>query len=191
MQPLSDQSIIATITAAQRYDSAAFDQLYTHYADALFRYLYARCGDPALAEELLSDLWLRVVERIGAFRQPARGADLAFSGWLYQIARNLVIDYYRRNKRPQVPLHDAIQSNEPDLGLNIEHMEDKHAIKAALDGLTPDQRTVVVLRFFEERSSAEVAALTGRTETAVKALQHRALAALARALGNWRDVEAA
>jgi RNA polymerase sigma-70 factor, ECF subfamily len=189
MQPLADSLLLNTIKAAQCYDSTAFDQLYSHYTDALYRYIFARCGDTAAAEELLGDLWLRVVERITSFRMPDHGAEVAFTAWLYQIARNLVIDRYRKRKYASGPLDDSWQSGDPAVEDEIERREHHHALKAALTTLTPDQREIVMLRFFEERTSSEVARLTGRSETAVKALQHRALGALARALGAWRHVE--
>jgi RNA polymerase sigma-70 factor (ECF subfamily) len=189
MQPLADSILVNIIKAAQHHDSAAFDQLYAHYTDALYRYIYARCGDTAAAEELLGDLWLRVVERIAGFRMPAQGAEVAFTAWLYQIARNLVIDRYRRHKHPVTALDDGWESRDPAVAEEIERREHHRALQEALNTLTPDQREIVVLRFYEERTSSEVARLTGRSETAVKALQHRALGALARVLGAWRHVE--
>ncbi len=189
MQSLADRHLVDIIKAAQQHDSAAFDHLYAHYTDALYRYIYARCGDTAAAEELLGDLWLRVVERIARFRLPDHGAEIAFTAWLYQIARNLVIDRYRKHKHTNSLLDDTWQSADPLVEDEIERRVHHHALQAALTTLTPDQREVVVLRFFEERTSSEVARLTGRSETAVKALQHRALGALARVLGAWRHVE--
>lgn len=189
MQPLADRALVSVIKAAQRHDSVAFDRLYTHYTDALYRYVYARCGDAVLAEELLGELWLRVVERITSFRLPADGAEVAFTAWLYQIARNLVVDAYRKKKHVTLPLDDSWQSLDPAVDEEIGRRAHYDALQDALGRLTPDQREVVMLRFFEGRTSAEVAHLTGRSETAVKALQHRALGALAHVLGAWRHVE--
>jgi RNA polymerase sigma-70 factor (ECF subfamily) len=189
MQPLAHRFLIDLIQAAQEHEQSAFDQLYSHYADALHSYLYSRCGDPVLAEDLLGDLWVRVVERLPSFRLPASGAEVAFTGWLFQIARNLVIDQQRRKRRTDVPLTEGVRSGALAPELAAEQHEEAQALYSALAILTPDQREIVVLRFFQELTSAEIAARTQRTEGAVKALQHRALATLARALARYRSVE--
>jgi RNA polymerase sigma-70 factor (ECF subfamily) len=170
-----------TISRAQRGDQEAFDAIYARFADPLYRYLYARVGDGAIAEELFGELWLRVVERLGAFRPPASGAEHAFAAWLYRIAHNLAVDSLRR--RGGLPLDAEIVSREPGPDEQVIGGEERTTLRDALAQLTPDQREVVVMRFYEERSSAEVAALTGRSEGAVKVMQHRALHALARLLG--------
>jgi RNA polymerase sigma-70 factor, ECF subfamily len=171
------------LTRAQGGDQRAFDVIYNRFADPLFRYLYARCGDASQAEELYGDLWLRVVERIGGFRPPPSGVEAAFAAWLYRIAYNLVIDSVRRKGGQGVPLDIEIASNEPPHEERLIAEDETAALRAAVERLTPDQREVVMMRFFEERSNAEVAALTGRSEGAVKVMQHRALGALARFLG--------
>lgn len=169
---------------AQGGDQRAFDVIYTRFADPLFRYLYARCGDASQAEELHGDLWLRVVERLGSFTPPPNGVDAAFAAWLYRIAYNLVIDSVRKRGGSQsMPLEVDLASHDPHPDERLIAADDTSALRAAIERLTPDQREVVVMRFFEERSNAEVAALTGRSEGAVKVMQHRALGALARFLG--------
>lgn len=174
------------IERAQRGDHGAFDLIYDRFADALFRYMYARCGDPALAEDLLGDLWVRVVERLPSFRQPPSGVEPAFAGWLYRIAHNLVIDSFRRKGAANLPLDPAVSARGPTPDEQAIEGDERRRLHAAIARLTPDQREVVVMRFIEERSNAEVAALTGRSEGAVKVMQHRALAALAKLLGGSR-----
>jgi len=178
-----ESNLSEVLTRAQEGDQRAFDVIYQRFGDPLFRYLYARCGDASQAEELHGDLWLRVVERLGSFRPPPNGVDAAFAAWLYRIAYNLVIDSVRRRHGSGVPLDLDIASREPAPEEQIIAASETEALRAAIDRLTPDQREVVVMRFFEERSNAEVAALTGRTEGAVKVMQHRALGSLARFLG--------
>lgn len=171
------------LAKAQGGDQRAFDVLYNRFADPLFRYLYARCGDASQAEELHGDLWLRVVERLGSFRPPESGADAAFAAWLYRIAYNLAIDSVRKKGSSNMPLDTDLPSRDPHPDERLIADDDTTALRAAVERLTPDQREVVMMRFFEERSSAEVAALTGRSEGAVKVMQHRALGSLARLLG--------
>lgn len=179
----SEGNLGEVLARAQGGDQRAFDVIYARFADPLFRYLYARCGNASLAEELYGDLWLRVVERLGSFRPPPSGADAAFAAWLYRIAYNLVIDSVRRKGGHGVPLDVELASSDPHPDERLVAADETEALRAAIERLTPDQREVVVMRFFEERSNAEVAALTGRSEGAVKVMQHRALGSLARFLG--------
>ena len=177
------------IKSAQAGDQVAFDRLYHRYTDALYRYIYHQCYDAPMAEEVLGELWLRVVERVGQFKPPSDHVEQAFTGWLYRIARNLMIDQYRRRKRhPHVSLPETIESNDA-IAEQAEDRANRAEVQAALQKLTDGQRDVVVLRFFEGYTSAEVAEITGRTEYAVKSLQHRALAALERVLRKWKHSE--
>jgi RNA polymerase sigma-70 factor (ECF subfamily) len=178
--------LASTVAQAQFGDQVAFDAIYDHFADALFRYLYARCGDAALAEELTGDVWVRVVERLPAFRFPGGDPEAAFAGWLYRIARNLVIDSYRRRRITNVPLSDALSSHEAPPEERVIAGDDRRALRVAIERLTAEQREVLLLRFVEGCTTAEVALLTGRSENAVKVMQHRALSALSRMLGGRR-----
>ena len=178
--------LASTVARAQAGDQAAFDAIYDRFADALFRYLYARCGDSGLAEELTGDVWVRVVERLPAFRFPEGDSEAAFAGWLYRIARNLMIDSYRRRHTTSVPLSERLSSHDQPPDERVIAGDDRRALRAAIERLTAEQREVLLLRFVEERSNAEVALLTGRSENAVKVMQHRALGALARLLGGRR-----
>ncbi len=96
--PRSGSELASIVVRAQEGDQAAFDMIYEQFADALFRYLYARCGSAALAEELTGDVWVRVVERLPTFRFAGDNSEAVFAAWLYTIARNLLIDYYRRKR---------------------------------------------------------------------------------------------
>jgi len=176
-----------TVARAQEGDQVAFDAIYDRFADALFRYLYMRCTDAMLAEELTSDLWVRVVERLPAFRFPGGDPEAAFAGWLYRIARNLVIDNYRRKRNTNVPLTETLSARDAPPDERVIAGDDRRALHAAIGKLTAEQREVLLLRFIEERSNAEIARLTGRSENAVKVMQHRALDTLARMLGRRRE----
>ncbi len=178
--------LASAVTRAQAGDTAAFDIIYERFADPIFRFVYVRCGDVTLAEELSGDLWVRVVEKLPSFQFPNGEPEAAFAGWLYTIARNLVIDHSRRKRYDQQPLLETLSSRDatPDDQALVgeEHLELRHAVER----LTPDQRTVVFLRFVEDRSNADVARLMDKSEGAVKLLQYRALDALARILSGRR-----
>lgn len=179
---LSQSLDLATLVRrAQAGDSAAFETIYHHFADPIFRFLYARCGDAGLAEELAGDFWVRVVEQMPRFRYPADRGDAVFAGWLYRIARNMVIDAHRQRAKSPLDLDETTVVVDEDPNARVIAAEDRDELRAAVEQLTPEQREVVLLRFVEERSHAEVAMLTGSTEGAVKVMQHRALKALARA----------
>src|SRR5690242_15098303 len=94
-------SDIATLlTRAQHNDGVAYEAIYQRYAGQLQRYLYSRCRNWDLAEELLSDVWLRVVQYLPRFRIPSDGADPAFTRWLYTICHNQLCDAARRSQPP-------------------------------------------------------------------------------------------
>lgn len=181
-----EDDLSAVILHAQEGDQRAFDALYGRFADRLYRYLYARVGDAAYAEDLFGELWLRVVERLERFHPPVSGVEPAFTAWLYRVAHNLAIDSLRRGGSAGLPLDLELASRDPTPDEQAIAGEERLSLRAAIERLTPDQREVVMLRFFEERSNAEVAALTGRSEGAVKVMQHRALGTLARLLGGAR-----
>jgi RNA polymerase sigma-70 factor, ECF subfamily len=171
------------IALAQRNDQGAYELLYSRFVDQLYRYLYVRCNDAGLAEEALGDLWLRVVQHLPHFRIPAKGADQAFVSWLYRIARNLSVDALRGRSRYVYGIPEIIESPEPLVEDRMVAEDERQSLDQALTTLTVEQREVILLRFHDDRTISEVAALTGRTETAIKGLQHRAVGALARAMG--------
>ncbi len=169
---------------AQEGDTMAFGVIFEHFAQRLFRSLYAHCGDVNLAEEIASSTWVRAVERLTSFQLPtsnAPTAEVAFAAWLYRIGRNLLIDTYRRSGPVTLLLEEAVV-DDVRVDEHILATETQQELRAALMQLTPEQRDVIIMRFIEERKTAEVAHITGRTEGAVRALQHRGLAALARLL---------
>src|SRR5687768_11261775 len=109
----SKDDLSEAIERVQQGDQRAFDLIYDRFADALFRYMYARCGDPTLAEDLLGDLWVRVIERLSSFHRPPSGVEPAFAAWLYRIAHNLVIDSFRRKRARNLPLDPGLTAWEP------------------------------------------------------------------------------
>lgn len=180
---VSEEEIVDLILRAQASDAQAFDRLYEVYAHPIFRYLYHRINDREVAEDLTGEAFLRLMENIGNFRVGPRDQKAIFSGWFYRIAHNLMIDYLRRQSKHVEITPETHSVSEDHPTQVMERGLSQARIQAALSQLTQDQQDVVILRFFEELSNAEVAKILGRTEGAVKALQHRALAALSRALG--------
>jgi RNA polymerase sigma-70 factor (ECF subfamily) len=130
-----------------------------------------------LAEDLASEVFLKVLESIDSFT--FRGIPL--SAWLFRLARNLLIDYFRTSPRPgvEVPLEEEVVLTEGGPDAALERKVTRKQLLGALSNLTEDQQEVVVLKFMEGFSNT-VAKIVGKSEGAVKSLQHRALSTLSR-----------
>jgi RNA polymerase sigma-70 factor (ECF subfamily) len=169
------------IKKAKTYDTEALSELYRRHADAIFRYVYYRVGDQVVAEDLVGDVFVRMLEGLPSYQDTGR----PFEAWLYRIAHARVVDHYRREKaRRGTSVDEELAAGEegnPDR--LAAHRDDTRRVWEALVDLTDDQQQVISLRFLAGYSTAEVAKLLGKTEGAVKALQHRALASLRRLLG--------
>lgn len=172
-----DASEEVLLAAAMQYDEAALSELYDRYEAKIYNYIYRRTGDEVLAEDFTSQVFLKMLESI----RDHKAWHSSFSGWLYRIAHNLVIDHYRRKGRQgAVELEEAspMTSDEESLEVRVEHSLDAERLRSAIRRLTEEQAEVVSLRFLEGYSISEVAAMMNRTEGAVKALQYRAVATL-------------
>lgn len=163
------------VAQAQAGDAAAFSDLYARYAGHVLRYLYARVREPESAQDLTQEVFVRVLKGIGGFEY--RG-EKSFLGWLYTIAGNVLIGQVRRKTPISTPLDEGADIVDPR-GQDVVHaITDRLALEQAINQLTEDQQQVLTLKFFADLSNTEIARLIGRSEGAVKALQHRALHAL-------------
>jgi RNA polymerase sigma-70 factor (ECF subfamily) len=175
----------ALIERAQAGDGAAFGLLYDRYFDTVFRFVYFRVGNRQLAEDLTADTILRALKRISSFTW--QGRDLG--AWLVTIARNLVADHFKSGRyRLEVTTGDVLDADRPDRGPEgspesavIDHITNVDLLKA-LKHLNPEQQECIVLRFLHGFSVAETAQTMNKNEGAIKALQYRAVRALARLL---------
>ena len=173
----------ALLERARAYDPAALGELYDRYAAKMYAYIYRRAGDAAQAEDLTSELFLRVLQAV----QNERAWRDSFVAWLYRIAHNLVVDTYRRRPPPLVPLDDLpLESDADDPAEVVQDAADRTRLRAAIGRLTSDQQQVLALRFGEGLTARETAVIVNKTTGAVEAMQHRALAALRRILAKER-----
>ena len=168
---------------AKQYDEAALGELYDHYAPHVYAYIYRRVGDGQLAEDLVGDVFVRVLHAI----QSERFWHTSFRAWLYRIAHNLVVDHYRRQQPTiEVDVDEQLMVSEDGSGGNpalaVAERFSHQRLWVAIRRLTPDQQQVLVLRFGEGMTARETAEVMDRTAGAVEGLQHRALAALRRVL---------
>jgi RNA polymerase sigma-70 factor (ECF subfamily) len=176
----------ADLVAARQREPAAVTRLYTAYAPALFRFFMAEVGNRQEAQDLTGNVFVSVIEALPGFRGPVE----ALGGWLFRIARHDLYDLRRKQGRAPglAPLDDHLDEAAIAAGavdpeeLAIERLEGSR-VMAALQQLSEDQRDVLLLRMAAGLTAPEVAAALHKTTGAVKALQHRGLASLARILG--------
>ncbi len=181
----TDAEMLALLKGARRGDHAAVDRIYNLYADKVFRYLYARLGQREVAEDLTADVFVRMLQVMPRFEVNSARPVSSFSAWLYRIAGNLLRDHYRRQShRNHADLadHADVAVDAPALPQHVAAQEDCRELFEAITLLNEEQQSVVVYRFGEQLSVQEVAGLMGKSEGAIKALQHRALTSLRRIL---------
>jgi RNA polymerase sigma-70 factor, ECF subfamily len=175
----------ALVERAQAGDAEAFGQIYDRYLDTVFRFIYFRVGNRQLAEDLTADTFLRALKRIGSFTWQGRDPG----AWLVTIARNLVADHFKSGRyRLEVTTGDVLDADREDRGPEgspeaavVDHITNV-ALLTAVKQLNPEQQECIVLRFLHGFSVAETANAMGKNEGAIKALQYRAVRALARLL---------
>ncbi|MEZ4613909.1 MAG: sigma-70 family RNA polymerase sigma factor [Caldilineaceae bacterium] len=174
---ITDASEEELLASAANFEEAALGELYDRYEARIYSYIYRRTGSSAVAEDLTAQVFLKMLEAI----QGGKGWHSSFSGWLYRIAHNAVIDFYRqRDRQQQVDLEDAIAvvSSDHNPVVIAESNMDATRLRAAIDRLTDEQAEVISLRFLEGYSISEVATMMDKTEGSIKALQYRAVATL-------------
>jgi RNA polymerase sigma-70 factor, ECF subfamily len=170
----------ALVRAAQAGDAGAFGQLYERHFGRIYGYL-VKLGEPAEAEDLTAQVFLRALEALPR----SRWTGGSVRAWLVRIAHNLLTDAHRRRARRRcAPLDETLPDRTPaaDPADWILHQERGQEVRAAVARLPEAHRQVLALKFVAGLSNAEVAAVLGRSEGAVKAVQHAALDALRRRL---------
>ena len=169
------------VQRAQKSDPNAFAELYDEYFDKIYRYIVLKIGDRVEAEDITQQVFLKAYQSISSFKWKG----VPFSAWLYRIAHNLIVDYLRKStKRPDTLPDEAVvtdnPSNRPE-ELIEKRMDIEQVIEAARH-LTEAQREVISLRFAGEMPIAQVAKIMGKSQGAIKALQHSAIVSLRKLL---------
>lgn len=172
------------VRKAKSGDARAFGRLYDATLDRIYRYVFFRVTDTELAEDLTSQVFLKAWENLRRYKPGG-----PFVAWLYTIARNTVIDHYRTRK-PSVPLDQTVIKDDPELDEKVDLKHDIGILQEAMQELTDEQREVLTLRFLADMETAEIAEQMQKSEGAIRALQMRALQALAKAMGKDRRQEA-
>jgi RNA polymerase sigma-70 factor, ECF subfamily len=170
----------ALLNAARRMDEEALVKIFDLYSSALFNYALRLCGDPVRADHIVGDVFSKLLDQIAAGNGPTSNVR----SYLYEMAYHQIVDEARRSRR-RVPLEVA-DSVGQDTRSAFSRLEDEITFKQILHllqtELTVDQRHVIVLRFLEEFSIRETAAIMGKTVEHVKVIQNRAIVALRRSI---------
>ena len=166
------------VKRAKQGDPDAFREIYEQTYSKIYSYVYYRVTDRETAEDIAAEVFVRLVRKIDTYQD--RGRPLL--AWLYTIAGNLVRDFHRRNSRVQwMPIEDReLVSDDVGPSAATNMSLDRDMLADAINQLTEDQAQVVLLKFVEGRSNAEVAEMIGKNEGSVKSLQHRAIRAMRR-----------
>ncbi|MEP0763582.1 MAG: sigma-70 family RNA polymerase sigma factor [Chloroflexota bacterium] len=180
------------LVAWAKDDRAAFGELYSRYVGKIYNYVYYRTGNHQDAEDLTSRVFFKALAHISRYTD--RGVP--FSAWLYRIAHNQVANWHRdRGRQRVVPLDDfTVNSVAADAPETVTESSDEEArLLQSIRELPPDRQQLLVLKFVERLSNAEIGAIMNRTEGAVKSLYHRTLLALRGSLeeqeGPGRDAQ--
>lgn len=172
--PASDDMLLAQRAGS---DSEAFGELYERHVRKIYNYIYYRTGNHHDAEDLTARVFQRALRHVGNFEDKG----VPFTAWLYRIAHNLVANWHRdRSRRPVVPLDKHVAVSEV-----LEHpesetiaFEEKQMLLAAVRHLPAERQELLILKFVERLSNAEIGEIMGRTEGAIKSLYHRTLISL-------------
>jgi RNA polymerase sigma-70 factor (ECF subfamily) len=164
------------VERAQRGDRAALEDLYLIHFDRIYSYLHMSVGSRHDAEDLTTQTFVKMLESIGRFRWQA----VPFSAWLFRIAHNLAMDHFRSRRRwqPEEEIPEPSGAEETSAEEQALAAIGQTGLIELIGRLSPEQRQVLTLKFVFRFSNGEAASILGKTEGAVKSLQHRALSSL-------------
>src|ERR671939_491034 len=177
---VSSQELRRLVERGQQGDREALEELYLLHFDRIYSYLHMSVGNRHDAEDLTTQTFLKMLESIGRFRWQAA----PFSAWLFRLAPNLAMDHFRASRRWQ-PEEDVPEPDPPEESAAEEEALESIGRKSMLElieSLSLEQQQVLTLKFVFNFSNAEAATVLGKTEGAIKSLQHRALVSLQKQL---------
>lgn len=176
-QPNYKEMDDSELVAAAKLDNEAFGEIYERYLGKIYNYVYYRTGNQQDAEDLTAKVFYRALNHIGKYEDKG----VPFQAWLYRIAHNLVANFHRdKGRRKIIPLDDYIahtlSSEAPDR--QAEDNDQKDMLMTAIRRLPAERQQLLVLKFIEQKSNAEIGEIMDRTEGAIKSLYHRTLLSL-------------
>lgn len=169
----------AVFEAAQQGDNHSFGKLYDYHFDAIFRFIYYRTNHQQTAEDLTEEVFLKAYRSLATLK----GGTETLRGWLYSIARNTIIDHYRKAKETiNLDALEELPSYEDSVVDRLEASDDTVALLETLKKLSSEQQTILKLRFFENLSITEIATTLNKSEGNIRIIQHRGLQQLKKLL---------
>jgi RNA polymerase sigma-70 factor, ECF subfamily len=175
------EELRALVDRAQAGEREALEELYLIHFDRIYSYLHVTVGNRHDAEDLTTQTFLKMLESIGRFRWQS----VPFSAWLFRIAHNLAMDHFRAGRRwqPEEDVPEPHGSEERSAEEQAMHSIGRASMLEMIEGLSPEQQQVLTLKFVFNFSNGEAATILGKTEGAIKSLQHRALVSLQKHVG--------
>jgi RNA polymerase sigma-70 factor, ECF subfamily len=172
----STEHVRELVARGQEGDRDALEELYLIHFDRIYSYLHVSVGNRHDAEDLTTQTFLKMLEKIGSFKWQSA----PFSAWLFRIAHNLAMDHFRSRRRwqPEEEVPEPPGEEEPSAELEAMQVIGRESMLKLIDRLSPEQQQVLTLKFVFNLPNAEVAAILDKTEGAIKSLQHRALVSL-------------
>jgi RNA polymerase sigma-70 factor (ECF subfamily) len=172
----STEQVRELVARGQQGDREALEELYLIHFDRIYSYLHVSVGNRHDAEDLTTQTFLKMLEKIGSFKWQSA----PFSAWLFRIAHNLAMDHFRSRRRwqPEEEVPEPPGEEEPSAELEAMQVIGRESMLKLIDRLSPEQQQVLTLKFVFNLPNAEVAAILDKTEGAIKSLQHRALVSL-------------
>lgn len=171
------------LARASQGDRDAFGELYAYYIDRIFNYVYYRTGNSQDAEDLTARVFQRAMNHIQNYTD--RGVP--FSAWLYRIAHNLVANWHRdRSRKQEIPITEmpVLQAKGDPPEVSLVHTEEQEALLKLIRNLPSERQHLLILKFVENLSNAEIGLIMGRSEGAIKSLYHRTLLTLRDQVGD-------
>lgn len=182
--PMTDVQQRSALDGLRELDAQSIGAVYDRFFPEIHRYIYYRTGDAAAAEDLASDVFVRLLEAV----KRRRGPETNIKGWLLATASHVVVDHLRRRYRRRVEtLPEELPDRAPGPSMQFDQHEEDRNVRAAYARLTNEQQEVLALRFGQGYTLEETAMFMKKKVNAVKAMQFRALAALQRQMAEVED----
>lgn len=169
-------------------NTEAFGELYSRHVNRIYNYIFYRTGNRQDTEDLTARVFQRALKHVENFEDKG----VPFSAWLYRIAHNLVANYHRdRSRKPVIPLGDYVLESKSSIHPEARAVtnEEREMLLQMVRRLPEDRQQVLILKFVERLSNAEIGEIMGRTEGAIKSLYHRTLNSLREEMANLNSVE--
>lgn len=165
---MDDGELLSLSKRAKNYDVAALAKLFEYFYSKVYRFVYYRVNSKEDAEDITSEVFVKMVEAI-------EKQNVSFQAWLFKIASNLVIDYYRRREIQVVSLTEDLVKQREGIEARLEDNLTQKELKKAISELSDDQQQMITLKFINGFSNEEISQIMNKSKEAIRALQFRAL----------------